>query len=150
MKIVYVMIKKVLLAGLIAFCTSAVCTAESPSDNSNYDWEPLMAAVIKVESNGNAKAKHGNQVGAMQITPILVKECNQILQRRGCSKRYTLTDRYSVEKSKEMFEIYQSYHNPENDVEFAIRSWNGGPRFSKRATQRYYRKVMQHYKKTDA
>ena len=145
------MIKKVLLAGLIAFsAVSSMMAEDNKSVSSNYNWEPLMAAVIKVESNGNANARHGNSAGVLQITPVLVKECNQILQKRGCSKRFTLNDRYSVEKSKEMFEIFQSYHNPQNDVEFAIRSWNGGPRFSKRATQRYYRKVMQHYKKTDA
>ena len=29
-----------------------------------------------------------------------------------------------------------------NDVELAIRSWNGGINFTKRGTQKYYRKVM--------
>lgn len=82
----------------------------------------------------------------MQITPILVKECNQILRRRGSSKRYTLSDRFSVEKSKEMFLLIQSHFNPSNNVEQAIRAWNGGPRYSVRRTQRYYDKVMRRMK----
>ena len=108
----------------------------------SFDWTPVMEAIIKVESEGNPKAVSGNSVGAMQITPILVKECNEILSKRKSKKRYTLADRYSVEKSKEMFLLIQSYFNPENNVEKAIRSWNGGRSYGIKATNRYYRKVM--------
>ena len=108
----------------------------------SFDWTPVMEAIIKVESEGNPKAVSGNSVGAMQITPILVKECNEILSKRKSKKRYTLADRYSVEKSKEMFLLIQSYFNPENNVEKAIRSWNGGRSYGIRATNLYYRKVM--------
>jgi soluble lytic murein transglycosylase-like protein len=101
-----------------------------------------MDAIIQVESGGNAKAVSGNSVGAMQITPILVKECNEILKKWNKKLRYTLADRYSLEKSKEMFLLIQSFHNPENSVEKAIRAWNGGPNYSVRATNRYYKKVM--------
>ena len=108
----------------------------------SFDWTPVMEAIIKVESEGNPKAVRGNSVGVMQITPILVKECNEILSKRKSKKRYTLADRYSVEKSKEMFLLIQSYFNPENNVEKAIRSWNGGRSYGIKATNRYYRKVM--------
>ena len=108
----------------------------------SFDWTPVMEAIIKVESEGNPKAVSGNSVGAMQITPVLVKECNNILSKRKSKKRYTLADRYSVEKSKEMFLLIQSYFNPENNVEKAIRSWNGGRSYGIKATNRYYRKVM--------
>jgi len=114
--------------------------------SSDVDWNAVMDAIIQVESRGNARAVNGNQVGAMQITPICVQECNTILKGRNESKRYTLNDRYSVKKSKEMFMIIQSYHNPGNDVEVAIRSWNGGPRYSKKRTQRYYERVMSEMK----
>ena len=57
-------------------------------------------------------------------------------------KRYKLSDRFSIEKSKEMFLLIQSFHNPMNDVEKAIRSWNGGQKYSVRGTQRYFEKVM--------
>ena len=116
-------------------------TAKS-AKTSGFNWDPVIDAIIQVESGGNPNAKSGNSIGAMQITPILVKECNIILEKRKSKKRYTMADRYSVEKSKEMFLLIQSYHNPENNVEKAIRAWNGGPKYSVRATNRYYQKVM--------
>ena len=119
----------------------------SRNSRSNYDWNPVMEAIIEVESNGNHRAKNGNQVGAMQITPILVEDCNEILKQRKSTKRYKLSDRFNVEKSKEMFLLIQSWYNPKNNVEKAIRSWNGGVNYSVRSTQRYYEKVMKALKK---
>ena len=107
-----------------------------------FDWTPVMEAIIQVESGGKSNARNGNQCGAMQITPILVAECNNILKQQGSKKRYTLKDRFDVKKSKEMFLLIQSHHNPKNNVEHAIRSWNGGQKYSRRATQRYFEKVM--------
>lgn len=100
-----------------------------------------------VESEGNPRAVSGNSVGVMQITPILVRECNNILKGRKSKKRCTLKDRFSVDKSKEMFLLIQSRHNTANNVERAIRSWNGGMRYSVKRTQRYYNKVMAKMKK---
>lgn len=110
--------------------------------SSGYDWNPVMEAIIHVESRGDTKAVSGNSCGAMQITPILVRECNNILKKRKSKKRFTMQDRFSVQKSKEMFLLYQSYFNPKNNVEKAIRSWNGGMNYSVKRTQRYYNKVM--------
>ena len=123
---------------------SAMATGNATKSNktSGFDWNPVMDAIIQVESGGNTKAVSGNSVGAMQITPILVKDCNIILKKRNSKLRYTLADRYSLEKSKEMFLLIQSFHNPENNVEKAIRAWNGGPKYSVRATNRYFKKVM--------
>ena len=78
----------------------------------------------------------------MQITPVLVKDCNRILEKKKSSKRYSMGDRFSAKKSKEMFLLFQSFYNPKNDVEHAIRSWNGGINYTKRATQKYFEKVM--------
>ena len=114
---------------------------------SAFNWNPVMDAIIQVESGGDPNAKSGNSVGAMQITPILVRECNNILKKQKSDKRYTLKDRYSVEKSKEMFLLIQKHFNPENNVEKAIRSWNGGRSYSVRATNRYYQKVLARMKK---
>ena len=115
---------------------------KSSTKTSDVDWNPVMDAIIQVESEGNPKAVSGNSVGAMQITPILVKDCNDILKRQKSSKRYTMADRYSVAKSKEMFLIIQKYYNPENNIEKAIRLWNGGVKYTTRATNRYYKKVL--------
>ena len=91
-KIVRVLVSLLLL-------TSTVASA-SPKFKNTFDWQPVIDAIIQVESNGNPKAKSGNSVGAMQITPILVAQCNIILKERKSTKRYTLADRYSVAKSK--------------------------------------------------
>ena len=121
----------------------ANATADSEAvKTENFDWEPVMKAIVQVESEGNTRAVKGNSCGAMQITPILVAECNNILKKRNSKKRYTLRDRFSLEKSKEMFLLMQSQFNPLNDIEKAIRSWNGGNKYSVKRTQRYFEKVM--------
>lgn len=121
----------------------ANATADSEAvKTENFDWGPVMKAIVQVESEGNTRAVKGNSCGAMQITPILVAECNNILKKRNSKKRYTLRDRFSLEKSKEMFLLMQSQFNPLNDIEKAIRSWNGGNKYSVKRTQRYFEKVM--------
>ena len=127
---------------MIATAATAGGNASKSTKASGVNWNPVMDAIIQVESEGNPKAVSGNSVGAMQITPILVKDCNEILKKQKSKKRYTMADRYSVAKSKEMFLLIQSHYNPENSIEKAIRSWNGGVKYSIRATNRYYKKVM--------
>ncbi len=138
--------KSIVLVLLLILITTKAVMAAGKSDSAESNWEPVIQAIIMVESGGDARAKSGNSVGAMQITPILVKECNDILKKRNSKKRYKLSDRYSVAKSKEMFLLMQSEFNPTNDIEQAIRAWNGGNRYSVRGTQRYYEKVMKHLK----
>ena len=132
------------LMTLILLSTAAMAGGNGGKSvkTSGFDWNPVMDAIIQVESEGNPRAVSGNSVGVMQITPILVEDCNQILKRQKSKKRYTLADRYSVEKSKEMFLLIQKYYNPTNSIEKAIRSWNGGVNYSVRATNRYFQKVM--------
>lgn len=134
--------KIVLLVFVLVSMTVSGGASLSAKTTPEFDWEPIMAAIIHVESRGDSRAVSGVSCGAMQITPILVQECNNILESRGKKKRYTLNDRFSVAKSKEMFLLIQSHHNPTNDVERAIRMWNGGNRYKIRSTDGYYRKVL--------
>ncbi len=128
---------------MLVLNVNAVSAANDGEVSSNdFDWAPVMEAIIQVESEGNPDAKRGNSVGVMQITPILVAECNAILKRNNSKKRYKLSDRLSVSKSKEMFLLIQSVHNPLNSIEKAIRAWNGGNHYSCKRTQRYFEKVM--------
>jgi hypothetical protein len=136
-------VRKMLMTALVLMVSSVNSYAEK---NGSFDWNPVINAIIQVESGGNSRAVSGPSCGAMQITPICVKECNLILEKRKSKKRFTLNDRFDVQKSKEMFLLIQSFFNRANDVEHAIRSWNGGQHYSKRATQRYYEKVMRHLK----
>ncbi len=127
---------------LVVMAASAESNSAKSKKTSGVNWNPVMDAIIQVESEGNPRAVSGNSVGAMQITPILVKDCNEILKKKKSKKRFTMADRYSVAKSKEMFLLIQSHYNRENSIEKAIRSWNGGVKYSVRATNRYYQKVM--------
>ena len=135
-------LRKVLVL-LFVFTANLYAFAENNETQSpQFDWNPVMDAIIQVESEGNPKAVSGNSCGAMQITPILVRECNNILKRRKSKKRFKLSDRFNVANSKEMFIMFQSVHYPQNSIEQAIRSWNGGLRYSIKGTQRYFNKVM--------
>jgi soluble lytic murein transglycosylase-like protein len=117
-----------------------------------FDWNPVMDAIIQVESKGNPKAhnKNGDCAGILQITPGLVKQCNTWLKAKKSKKRYTLSDRYNVKKSKEMFVMVQKHYNKSNNVEKAIRVWNGGPGYTLEGTNGYYRKAMKYYNKKGA
>lgn len=120
---------------LISFCASA---KEFPH---SY-WETTINAIIKVESQGNTKVVNGDCAGPMQISKILVKQCNTILKRKKSSKRFSLSDRFNINKSKEMFYLIQETYNPDGNIEKAIRSWNGGINYSVSKTNRYLKKVM--------
>ena len=86
------------------------------------EWDILISALIEVESRGDTLAVGPtNDLGALQITPIYVREVNRI-SGRG----YTLEDRASLIKTLEMFEIYQSYYNPDRDIDRAIYLHNPG------------------------
>ena len=117
----------------------------SKSYSQSFDWSRVINAIAIVESNNNPRAVGGGgSVGLLQITPVLVRDCNNILAKQKSTKRDSLSDRLSAQKSKEMFVLIQEYYNPEHNIEKAIRMWNGGPRYSVRSTQGYYRKVLKH------
>lgn len=126
----------------ILFSTSAVCAGSG-----NYNWSKVIDAIIMVESNGRRNAKNGYCVGPMQISPIMVKECNDILKSKNLKPKFRLADRYDLEKSKEMFRLFQEKYNPGNNIERAVRSWNGGPYFKVKSTDSYYNKVISKLKK---
>ena len=136
------------LRNFILMCMLALPFSVMTQEKKAYDWNPIMDAIIQVESRGNAKAHNpnGDCAGILQIVPILVKECNQILAKRKSKKRYTLGDRYNVSKSKEMFILLQEHFNPEHNVEKAIRCWNSGfyGNWRNRSGE-YYKNVMKYY-----
>lgn len=111
------------------------------------NWTPVIDAIIQVESGGNPNAVGGNSAGILQITPVCVRQCNIILKAKKSSKRYTMNDRFSISKSKEMFILIQEYYNKECNLEKAIRLWNGGPGYTIKGTQKYFNKVMRYYNK---
>ena len=121
------------------------CTCICASYSQSFNWNKVIDAIAIVESNNNPRAVGGGgSVGLLQITPVLVKDCNKILAKQNKSKRYSLNDRLNPEKSKEMFILIQEHYNPSHNIEKAIRLWNGGPQYSVKSTQRYYNKVRKH------
>ena len=117
---------------------------EIKDDHTDY----LLEALIQVESKGNENAvgdKHLSRpsVGVLQLRPVMVREVNRILKKHKVKKKYTLEDRYSKEKSIEMFYIWQSYHHLNDSDEVIARCWNGGPKGWKRnSTLHYWNKVQ--------
>ena len=122
-----------------------------PIEVVNVEIEPideLVNAMIQVESRGNDSAigdTHlGSQyaVGALQIRPIMVREVNRILKLKGEKYRFKLKDRFSREKSIQMFLIWKEFHHKDSDFEAIARSWNGGPNGPKKSrTYNYWKKV---------
>lgn len=84
-------------------------------------YEPLINAIIAVESNGNIKAynKKENAIGAFQIRQCRIKHYNKLT-----GKNYTHEDMYDFNKAKEVF-LYFAAGKP---FEQAAKNWNGsGP-----------------------
>lgn len=113
----------------------------APSENLEWagnDWDKWILAIIQVESGGNDNAIGlTNDNGCLQITPILVAEVNRLLGKES----YTLGDAFSRSKSIEMFNIIQSYYNPQKDFHLALKIWNP------KAPISYHTKVGQEYEK---
>jgi hypothetical protein len=114
------------------------------------DVDPLIQAMIMVESEGNDSAYHKREkaAGCLQIRPIMVREVNRILGIQKSELEYTLEDRWSREKSIEMFHIVNGYHNKNSTYEEIARAWNGGPKWIKKSlTKRYWKRVQKQLKK---
>jgi len=115
----------------------------SGQDSVMRKWEPLIEAIATIESRKNPKvvSRCGKYVGYLQISKMLVNECNMILREN----KYTYNDRYDKQKSIEMFIVIQNRHNPDGNIEKAIRLWKSGDTKCmqrKARTESYYRKVM--------
>lgn len=102
------------------------------------DWDVMIKALAQIESNGRTDAVgRTNDLGILQLTPIYVKDVNQI----PGGQAYTLEDRLDAGKSVEMFNILQGHYNPERCIKKAIKLHNP------RAPQSYFNKVMEEYKR---
>ena len=112
-----------------------------PTENLHIYSKKLIQAIEQVESGGdcNAIGDNGQAVGCLQIWPIMVDDVNRISGRK-----YTYADRYSRQKSYEMFEIYMNHYcNGFTDEQIA-RCWNGGPKgYLKESTKVYWAKVKE-------
>ena len=92
----------------------------------NKDWEIFTEAIILKESRGieNAVGDNGKAIGVLQLHKVMVDEANRILVNKKIDKRYTYDDRYSREKSIEIFNVVQNYKNKKKDKFLALEIWN--------------------------
>jgi len=103
-----------------------------------------------VESGGDASATGdgGKAVGIAQIWPITVKDCNRIIGR----EEFTIADRLSPERFKQMFFIYTKHYCKAAGGwtdERAARIWNGGPTgYKKQSTVKYWNNVKSYMEKS--
>lgn len=86
------------------------------------EWEMLQMAIAKTESDFKPEARGGEAAGILQITPIMVREVNRLLE----DSVYTYKDRFDVEKSLEIFATIQGVYNKDSLSVKAIKVWNPG------------------------
>ena len=109
--------------------------------------DSLVEALIFVESRGKEDAigdTHLGEpsIGVLQIRPIMVREVNRILKKKGSKMRFKLQDRFDRGKSIWMFMIWKDYHHPTDGFEKIARNWNGGPNgYRFKRTEPYWAKV---------
>jgi hypothetical protein len=86
-------------------------------------WDKLAAALSFVESRDDDRAYNATSgaLGRWQMKKVYVDEVNRILCLKREKKRYRYDDRTNPVKAREMFEIYQSHHNPNKDIDRANR-----------------------------
>jgi hypothetical protein len=120
---------------------SLQCTIDSLQ---NEIWDnSILDALIYVESSYNDSAYRASEdaVGCLQIRKTMVNDVNRILNRQKSPVRFTYNDRWSRNKSIQMFNIYCKHYNLITPEEIA-RCWNGGPRgINNPATVGYWEKV---------
>jgi hypothetical protein len=105
----------------------------------------LFLAIVSIESGGNVNAvgDHGKAVGPAQIWQIVVDDCNRI-----SNGHFIASDRFSLEKSEQMFQIYTEHYGKRFGVpitdEVRAKVWNGGPNGpNKLSTEKYWQKVKE-------
>jgi hypothetical protein len=140
--------KKLLVLVLMTVSLTAAAKP-APQIDLQKKWGAVIQAIAMVESEckPNKVSRNGLYVGYLQISEILVRECNRIVGY----KKYTYADRYDKQKSIEMFIDYQEHYNPDGNMERAIRLWNSGDlkcMTRKARTEGYYKRVMAKYTST--
>lgn len=91
------------------------------------EWTILTMAIMKTESEFDPSRIGATQdVGIMQFTPVGIEEVNRILRLEGKEEEYSHLDAFDIEKTIEMFNIIQGYHNKEQNISKAIHQHNPG------------------------
>lgn len=133
--------RKIIVVSILSLFPLLVFDARVPTISDKKEamdrvaWERLVHAICMVESgcDDNAKNKTSSACGRFQMLKVYVDEVNRIKGKH----LYSYRDRFDPVKSREMFEIYQSRHNPTKDIDKAIVLHRG------KKVKSYIRKVKQ-------
>ena len=120
--------KRILLIILLTFVSLSSFESNNKRNDINVselkkiEWKRMIKAISWVESRNNDFAYNptSGALGRFQMKKIYVHEGNRILKLRKSKKRYSYKDRTNNKKCLEMFEIYQSHHNPKRNINKAI------------------------------
>ena len=104
----------------------------------------LLLAIGAVESGNNPKAVNPvcGGTGILQITEIMVDDCNRIVG----DLKWSYQDRFDVVQSFAMARVYFDHYCEGFTAEQMARCWNGGPKgHLKECTEGYWRRVSAIY-----
>lgn len=89
-------------------------------------YREMALAFVEVESQGDTTAFNSaeNAAGPLQIRPVMVAEANRLLPKDA--PKFTLADRWSLEKSIEIFTVVMMNKLIEPDIVAACDVWNPG------------------------
>ena len=65
-----------LIFSVLMFIPMYCCGAEQKENANEIDWNPVMEAIIQVESKGNSRAKSGSSVGCLLYTSPSPRDCS--------------------------------------------------------------------------
>lgn len=102
-----------------------VCSHTSSTEASVKERRQLLNAIAIVESNNDplAVGDGGTAIGILQISPIMIDDCNRILGY----PEFSLSDRWNMERSRQMANIYFDHYCKDMSLIDKARCWNGGP-----------------------
>ena len=103
-------------------------TIQSAPDSLS-EWQVLQMDIAMTESKFNPDAVGSSQdYGILQITPIYAREASRLNKDRD----YAHEEAFDTRTALEMFDVVQTGHNPERDIDKAIRLHNRAGWYSDR------------------
>jgi hypothetical protein len=114
----------------------------------------LWTAIVAVESGGDPAASNpaSGALGVAQICETCVDDCNRIARRQKLDVQFTLADRRSPDRARQMWDLYLTYYGRQYEQatgqpatnEVYARIWNGGPSgWRKESTTEYWTRVRE-------
>ena len=85
------------------------------------DTDRLIKIIEHIESRHNNKARNGEYIGTLQISPTMIREANRI----NGYKKYSLSDRNDSLTSTKIFKDVMKHKNRGKSIRKAVIIWRG-------------------------